>query len=104
MRFISYKFTGQEGVATQSSTRRWLGQLLKASGHPGSIDALIAGDRSALEGAHRDLLARGGAVEIGQVELLPPLCAERASMRWRYNHGVKPSDSAHVCRQVVSKR
>lgn len=72
MRFAAFTSGTQEGLAVAGPNAGFRGLLSGEAGYPGSLDQLIRGGRSALE-AGVAALAKGSAINLDQVALLPPL-------------------------------
>lgn len=74
MRFAAYRQNGVEGLAAAESIGPFRGYAATDSKHPGALPGLVAGGRERLLAAGCILLA-GPEVDLGNVELLPPLPA-----------------------------
>ena len=75
MRFAAYRQNGVEGLAAAAEgDGPFRGYATTDSGHPGSLTSLVARGGEHLRAAGRTLLA-GPEIELGAVELLPPLPA-----------------------------
>lgn len=74
MRFAAYRQDGVEGLAAADGAGPFRGYAATDSKHPGSLSGLVARDSEHLLAAGRALLA-GPEVDLGAVELLPPLPA-----------------------------
>jgi len=72
MRFAAYRRNGVEGLAAAEGNGPFHGFAASDAKHPGSLSSLVAQGREALLAAGRALLA-GPEMDIGAVELLPPL-------------------------------
>ena len=72
MRFAAYRRNGVEGLAASKDGGRFHGYAATDSKHPGSLSSLVARGNDALLAAGGVLLA-GPAVDLGAVEVLPPL-------------------------------
>ena len=72
MRFAAFTSGKQEGLAVAGPNAGFHGLLSGEAGYPGSLDHLIRGGRSVLE-AGAAALAKGPAINLDQVSLLPPL-------------------------------
>ncbi|MBN3830314.1 fumarylacetoacetate hydrolase family protein [Burkholderia sp. Ac-20344] len=69
MRFAAYEIDGCRGLAVERNGS-WHGLTASDAGYPGDLDALLARGASLAEVA--DGLARGSAVDLDTVRLLPP--------------------------------
>jgi acylpyruvate hydrolase len=74
MRFAAFRSGKQEGLATANPKGEFHGLLSGDAGYPGSLDALIRKGRSALDEA-ASVVEAGPAIDLEQVEVLPPLRA-----------------------------
>jgi 2-keto-4-pentenoate hydratase/2-oxohepta-3-ene-1,7-dioic acid hydratase in catechol pathway len=75
MRFAAFRKDGVEGVAASAADGEpFRGYVATDGGYPGSLSSLVAGGMERLRAAGRALLA-GPEVDLGAVELLPPLPA-----------------------------
>ncbi len=72
MRFVAYRQNAVEGLAAADGNGPFHGYAATDSQYPGSLASLVAGGGDRLLSAGRALLA-GPAVDLGAVELLPPL-------------------------------
>ncbi|KJS07459.1 MAG: hypothetical protein VR73_08820 [Gammaproteobacteria bacterium BRH_c0] len=72
MRFLSFKKDGKQGLAVKGQNGTFAGLVETDAGYPGSLDSLVRQGSAALAKAG-DILAKGNAVDIDQVEVLPPL-------------------------------
>ncbi len=72
MRFAAYRQNAVEGLAAADDNGPFHGYAATDSQYPGSLASLVAGGSDRLLSASRTLLA-GPAVDLGAVELLPPL-------------------------------
>ncbi len=72
MRFAAYRQNGVMGLAAAEGNGFFRGYAATDSKYPGDLAVLVAGGRERLAGAGRALLA-GPTIDLGAVELLPPL-------------------------------
>jgi acylpyruvate hydrolase len=74
MRFAAYRQNGVQGLATAEGDGAFRGRAATDSRYPGHLTDLVAGGGERLLAAGRSLLD-GPEVDLGAVELLPPLPA-----------------------------
>ena len=72
MRFAAFTSGNREGLAVASPDANFYGLLSGEPGYPGSLDQLVGGGQTALE-AGAAALAKGNAIDLELVTLLPPL-------------------------------
>ena len=72
MRFAAFTSGNREGLAVASPDAKFYGLLSGESGYPGSLDQLGRGGQTALQ-AGAAALAKGSAIDLDQVTLLPTL-------------------------------
>ena len=74
MRFAAFRSGGQDGLAAAGRDGRFHGWMADQDGYPGDLASLVARGAEALGTAGRALLG-GPEIDLGAVELLPPLPA-----------------------------
>ncbi|MBB6143601.1 2-keto-4-pentenoate hydratase/2-oxohepta-3-ene-1,7-dioic acid hydratase in catechol pathway [Silvibacterium bohemicum] len=74
MRFAAFNSGGQAGLAVAGRDGQFHGLLSGSANYPGPLDVLIQKGSDALAAA-ADVLAKGAAIDLDKVELLPPLSA-----------------------------
>ena len=72
MRFAAFKIEGRLGVAVAGPNGQFHGLLSGEDGYPGTLDLLVRQGRQTMDAA-ATVLAGGPQIDLGQVELLPPL-------------------------------
>jgi acylpyruvate hydrolase len=72
MRFAAFTSEGRDGLAAAGQDGEFHGLLCGEAGYPGSLDLLIRSGSGALDAAGA-ALAKGPAIDLCQVKLLPPL-------------------------------
>jgi acylpyruvate hydrolase len=74
MRFLTFKYNGEEGVGVLDSSGEVRGLLASDPGYPGNLDKLIGASDAALRDAG-PLLLKGKAFDQQAITILPPLSA-----------------------------
>ncbi len=74
MRFAAYRQQNSVGLAAAGADGRFHGFAATDSRYPGSLQSLLAGGPDQLSAAGRTLL-EGAEIDLGSLELLPPLSA-----------------------------
>jgi acylpyruvate hydrolase len=74
MRFLTFKYNGEEGVGVLDSSGEVRGLLVSDPGFPGNLDKLIGTSDAALRDAG-PLLLKGKAFDQQAITILPPLSA-----------------------------